>query len=250
MNARTVPAGQAKAVAAPPRFDAKFIEEHKLIERYLENKLPLRGAVDLENWCRAHPEYLDKLKLSERAQASLKLLEASGHPVDLREPQQPWWKSPYLLIGLAAAALLSLAATWLLVGKLGLLRSELEDVKLRAKQGPLVQPAVRTEQRVSPDHSPGLNTARIVVSTTAPQLIDLYLDMTYTQKLNLFRITVDKQDQGRAMILNNVLKDSNNDLRMTVNTTGLSAGIYTVRIEALPPRGDPIPDGWLLLEVR
>jgi hypothetical protein len=39
-------------------------------------------------------------------------------------------------------------------------------------------------------------------------------------------------------------------LRMTFNTTGLSVGTYTVRIEALPPRGDPIPDGWLLLEVR
>jgi hypothetical protein len=88
------------------------------------------------------------------------------------------------------------------------------------------------------------------VSSTAPQLIDLYLDMTYTQKLNLFRITVDKQDQGRALILNNLLKDSNNDLRMTFNTTGLSVGIYTVRIEELPPRGDPIPDGWLLLEVK
>src|ERR1700689_5322955 len=102
MNARTVPAGQAKAMAAPPRFDAKFIEEHKLIERYLENKLPLRGAVDLEKWCRANPEYLDKLKLSERAQASLKLLEASGQSVDLREPESPWWKAPYGLIALAA----------------------------------------------------------------------------------------------------------------------------------------------------
>lgn len=249
MNARTVPAGQAKAVA-PPRFDAKFIEEHKLLERYLEGRLPVKGAVDLENWCRAHPEYLEKLKLSERAQASLKLLEASGRPVDLREPQQPWWKSPYLLIGLGVATFLSLAATWLLVGKLGLLRSELEDAKLRAKQGTLVQPAVRTEQHISPDRAPGLDGAHILVSTAAPQLIDLYLDMTYTQKLNLFRITVDKQDQGRALILNNMLKDSNNNLRMTFNTTGLSAGIYTVRIEALPPRGDPIPDGWLKLEVK
>ena len=70
------------------------------------------------------------------------------------------------------------------------------------------------------------------------------------KKLMQFRVTVDKEGQGRALILNNVLKDSNNDLRMTFNTTGLSAGIYTVRIEALPPRGDPIPDGWLTLEVR
>ena len=61
--------------------------------------------------------------------------------------------------------------------------------------------------------------------------------MTYTQKLKQFRMIVDKQDQGRALILNNVLKDSNNELRITFNTTGLAAGIYTVRIEALPLRG-------------
>jgi hypothetical protein len=249
MNARTVP-GHAKAAAPSPRFDAKFIEEHKLVERYLENKLPLKGAVDLENWCRSHPEYLDNLKLSERAHASLKLLEASGHPVDLTEPEQPWWRSPYLLIGLAAAAFVSAVAAWLLVGKIGLLRNQLEDVKLRARQGPLVQPAVQSVRRIAPDRAPGMNAARIVVSTSAPQLIDLHLDMTYTLKLNLFRITVDKQEQGRAVVLNNVMKDSNNDLRMTFNTTGLSAGTYTVRIEALPPRGDPIPDGWLILEVR
>jgi hypothetical protein len=250
MNARTVPRGQAKAAAPSPRFDAKFIEDHKLIERYLENKLPLKGAVDLENYCRAHPGYLDNLKLSERAHASLKLLEASGRPVDLREPEQPWWRSPYILIGLAAATFVSLAAAWLLAGKISLLRNQLEDVKLRARQGPLVQPAVQSVQRIAPDRAPGMNLARIVVSTTAPQLIELHLDMTYTLKLNVFRITVDKQEQGRAMVLNNVMKDSNNDLRMTFNTTGLSAGIYTVRIEALPPRGDPIPDGWLILEVR
>ena len=155
MNARTVPRGQAKVASPSPRFDAKFIEDHKLVERYLENKLPLKGALDLENWCRAHPEYLSDLKLSERAQASLKLLEASGRPVDLREPERPWWSSPYLLIGLAAAAFVSLAAAWLFAGKVSLLRGELEDAKVRARQGPLVQPAVQTVKRISPDHVPG-----------------------------------------------------------------------------------------------
>jgi hypothetical protein len=37
---------------------------------------------------------------------------------------------------------------------------------------------------------------------------------------------------------------------MTINTTGLAAGRYNVRIEALPFRGNPIPDGWLILEVQ
>ena len=39
-------------------------------------------------------------------------------------------------------------------------------------------------------------------------------------------------------------------VRMTLNSTGLAAGIYTARIEALPFRGSPIPLGWLILEVK
>lgn len=257
-NDATAGSGTAKSGAAPgsparsgaaPRFDARFIEDHKLIERYLENKLPMKGARDLENWCRAHPDYLADLKLQERAEASLKLLEASGQSVDLREPDAPWWKTPYVLIGLAAITILSLLAFWTMVAKYGLVRSELEDTRTRMRQGSLVQPAVQTVQRVAPDHAPGIDRARITVNSAAPQLIDLHIDMSYTQKLNEFRVIVDKQDQGRVLILNNLLKDSNNELRLTFNTTGVSAGTYKVRIEALPPRGDPIPDGWLILEV-
>jgi hypothetical protein len=233
-----------------PRFDAKFIQDHKLLDRYLDGKLPPKGARELENWCRAHPDYLNNLKLSERAQATLKLLEASGQSMDLREPDAPWWKAPYVLIGLAAVTLASLLAFWTMAAKYHLARSELEDTKVRIRQGPLVQPTVQAIQHVAPDRAPGIDHARIAVSSAAPQLIDLYIDMSYTQKLNEFRMIVDKQDQGRALIINNLLKDSNNDLRLTFNTTGLSAGIYTVRIEALPPRGDPIPDGWLILDVK
>jgi hypothetical protein len=245
------PQGASTRPPTAPRFDAKFIEDHKLLDRYLDGKLPPKGARELENWCRAHPDYLNNLKLSERAQATLKLLEASGQPVDLREPDAPWWKAPYVLIGLAAVTLATLLAFWTMVAKYHLARSELEDTKTRIRQGPLVQPAVQTVLHVAPDRAPGIDQARIAVSATAPQLIDLHIDMSYTQKLNEFRMIVDKQDQGRALIINNLLKDSNNDLRLTFNTTGLAAGIYTVRIEALPPRGgDAIPDGWLILDVN
>jgi hypothetical protein len=237
------------AAPAPPRFDAKFIEDHKLIERYLENKLPMKGARDLENWCRAHPDYLGKLKLHERVESSLKLLEASGQPVDLREPEEPWWKKPYLLVGLGALALLCFLAFWTMVAKYSLARSELEDTKTRMRQGTLVQPAVQTVQRLTPDRAPGIDRTKISVSAAAPQLIDLRIDMSYTQKLNEFRVIVDKQDQGRVLILNNLLKDSNGELKVTFNTTGVSPGLYRVRIEAVTPRGDTIPDGWLILEV-
>jgi hypothetical protein len=247
MNVRTIAQGNSKA--PEPRFDAKFIEEHELIERYLDNKLPVRGARDLENWCRAHPDYLNDLKLSERAQASLKLLEASGQPVDLQEPRPPWWKHLYVLIGLGLITLLSLAAFWALFGKYALLRSELADTVIRLHQGSLVQPATESSLKVPPDHAPGIDRAKISVSRSAPQLIDLHIDLSYS-KATQFRVIVDKKDQGRALILDNLLKDSNGELRLTFNTTGIAAGVYNVRIEALPFRGGPVPEGWLILEVH
>jgi hypothetical protein len=248
MNARTI--SQGKAAPVSPRFDRKFIEEHKLIERYLENKLPFKGARDLEQWCRAHPDYLNELKLPERAQASLKLLEASGRPQDLGEPTPEWWKSLYVLIGLGAVTFISLVGFWVLVGKYSSLQGKLEDTKRMISQGPLVQPAAEKAILVSPDHAPGLNRARITLSRAAPLLMDVHIDLGYTQKLTQFRLFVDKQDQGRALVLNNLLKDSNGELTLTLNSTGLSAGIYNVRIEALPPRGIPIPIGWLILDVK
>jgi hypothetical protein len=266
MNARTAnPVNSTRPTAAPgassadnpattlaaahARFDRKFIEEHRLLERYLENKLPVKGARDLEQWCRANPAYLDELHLSERAQASLKLLEASGQPLDLREPQPPWWKSLYVLIGLGVVAFLSVLAFWALFGKYVLLRSELEDTRTVMRQGTLEQPATQTSFRVSPDHAQGIDKSRVVVNRNAPQLMDLRIDMSYSRAMQ-FRMTVDKKDQGRALIVNNLLKDSNGDLRFTVNTTGLAAGTYEVRIEALPFRGGPIAEGWLILDVR
>ena len=248
MNARTISQGNQQT--APPRFDRKFIEDHKLVERYLENKLPFKGARDLENWCRANPDFLNELKLSERAHSSLKLLEASGQPQDLSEPKPPWWKSIYVPIGLGVAAFLCLVAFWVLFGKYMLLRGELADTKTLMNQGTLVQPATMREIVVTPDHAPGINRARITLSRSAPLLMDVRIDLSYTEKQMQFRMFVDKQDQGRALVLNNLLKDSNGELRMTLNSTGLSAGIYTVRIEALPPRGIPIPVGWLLLDVH
>jgi len=248
MSAR--PISQGNPQTAPPRFDRKFIEDHQLVERYLENKLPFKGARDLENWFRAHPDYLNELKLSERAQTSLKLLEASGQPVDLREPQPPWWKTIHALIGLAVVTVLSLIAFWALLGKYVLLRGELDDTRHLMSQGSLVQPATSRELRVSPDRAPGVDHARIVVTRAAPQLMDVHIDLGYTSKLTEFRLLVDKKDQGRALILNNLIKDSNDELRMTLNSTGLSSGIYNVRIEALPFGGSPIPIGWLILDVR
>ena len=260
MNVRTAPSAQpapapassvpsANAESATPRFDRKFIEDNKLIERYLEHKLPVKGARELENWCRANPEFLNELNLAERTHASLKLLEASGSPQDLGEPQPPWWKTLYFLIGLGVVTFICLVAFWALFGKYIYLRGQLDDVRSQLHLGSLAAPTAQRSLRVFPDRAPGIDRSRIGVSHATPLLLNLQIDMSYS-RLTQFRLTLDKKDQGRALVLEEITKDSNGDLKLGFNTSGLTAGLYNVRIEGLPFRGTPISEGWLILDVR
>jgi hypothetical protein len=236
--------------AIAPRFDQQFIEDNGLVERYLEGKLPFKGARELEAWCRAHPDYLERLRLSERTHASLKLLDASGRAQDLREPKVPWWKTLYFQIGLGALALVSLVAFWVLFGKYVLRGSENEQLRHAVAQGSLLAPASVRTVRLQPDRAPGIGRARVSLSSKGkPELIQVKLDMSYT-KLTAFRLQVEKQDQGRALVIENLFKDSNSDLHVAFNSSGLAAGTYNVAIEGLPFRGRPIAEGWLIVEVH
>ncbi len=258
MNSRSIPGADAPPATEPSaqpvtpaaaRFDRRFIEEHRLLERYLDGKLPFKGARDLENWCRRNPEYLTELRLAERTHAGLELLEASGRPQDLREPQPPWWRSPYVTAALAALSLVGLVGCWALFGKYAFMREELRDARARLLQGTLVQPTVEGRVTVSPDHGPSAGLARLIENHATPRLLDLHVDMGYS-KHSRFRVLIDKQDQGRALVLEDMQKDSNGELRATVNTSGFAPGLYAVRIEGLPFQAPPMPEGWLWLEIR
>lgn len=244
MNAQAKPAGEPPAA----RFDRKFIEDHQLLERYLLGKLPLKGARDLENWCRTNPQYLEELQLGARAQGSLKLLEAAGQPQDLGEPKTPWWKSLHFQIGLGAVAAASLIALLVLFGKLTLLRGELEDVRTLARQGALAAPAEVSTIRLEPDRAPGIDRARVSVDHAARTMMDLKVNMSFT-KLTLFKVTVEKKNQGRALVIDYLGRDSNGDLRLSFNSSGLSAGEYRVRVDGLPFRGEPIGMAWFIIAV-
>ena len=242
------PTTKANAEAAAPRFDRKFIEDNELLERYLRNQLPFKGARDLERWCLEHPEFLDEMGLADRAQASLKLLEASGNPQDLSEPGTPWWRKPHFLVGLGAVTLFSLLGFWVMFGKNVLLRGQLAAAQAQVRNGTMTAPSSEFEQRVAPDRAPGVDQARVAVNHKTAQLVDLRIDMSYAHQ-DRFRMTVDKRDQGRALVINDIARDSNGELRVSFNSSALAGGEYDVRIEGLPFRGAPIAAGWLKLIV-
>jgi hypothetical protein len=235
--------------AAAPAIDRRFIDDNRLVERYLDGKLPFKGARELEAWCRAHPEFLGELNLSQRTHASLRLLEAAGQPQDLREREPPWWRSPALLIALVVVSLASLVACWALAGKYARVSGDLEDARVKLQQGNLAAPGSQRTLRLEPDRSPDAAAARITVDRNSPQLLALHLAMGYAHDAQ-FRVIVDKRGQGRALVIDNLTRDSNGDLRIAFNTAALAPGLYDVRIESLPMRGEPAGAGWFVLDAH
>jgi hypothetical protein len=249
MNARSTPAeNPAPGSPQSPRFDRKFIDEQRIFERYLDGKLPRKGAHEFEVWCTANPDFLEDKRVGERARMSLALLEAVGRPADLSEPGAPWWKTVYVPIGLGVLALVSLTALLGLFTKFILLNGELDRARTLANQGSLSAATAERSLSVTPDRASGIGTALVKLNHGVAQLVELHIDMQYSAETQ-FRIFVDKRDQGRALVIDRALKDSNNELKIAFNSSGLAAGLYDVRIEALPLRGDPLPTGWFVLDV-
>jgi hypothetical protein len=68
-------------------------------------------------------------------------------------------------------------------------------------------------------------------------------DLSWSSYSN-FRITIDRVDQGRVAVLNNLAKDSNGHVRIALNSSALGPGEYQVMLEGLDWRGSPVPQAW------
>ena len=82
-----------------------------------------------------------------------------------------------------------------------------------------------------------------------PELLDLYLPVGYAE-FPSFAVTIDKVNQGRMMILQRVMPDSNRDIRLSLNSSAFGPGEYRIRIEGYTWRGQRVDAGWVRLVVR
>ena len=79
-------------------------------------------------------------------------------------------------------------------------------------------------------------------------MADLKIDMSWS-KFTAFRLTLDRQDQGRVAVLNYMLRDSNGDLHLSLNNTALGPGTYEFAIEGLTLHGEAIAQAWITIGI-
>jgi hypothetical protein len=240
------------AIPAVPQsmpMDRDFILKNQIAERYLSGRLPIRGAQDFERYCREHPELIDQLGLAERVHSGLRLLEAGGIAPPWEAPARKWWEQLPIMIGalaLALAAVIGAATMW---GKLAGRDATIASLQQTVTEQPL-EPATSTRNikllpsRTAPSRRPAVTLGGGGVA----QMADLKIDMSWS-KFTAFRVTLDRQDQGRVAVLNYMLRDSNGDLNVALNNTALGPGVYEFAIEGLSLHGEPVAQAWISIGI-
>jgi hypothetical protein len=229
-------------------MDRDFIARNQVVERYLSGRLPLKAATEFERFCKAHPDLLDQMGLPERVNAGLRLLEASGKPEPWQEAPRPLWQKPQVTLALAiAAAVFGLS----LIGVAANSSSKSHRIAELQKQNTerALDPATSTREiRLLPSRSGASNSPAITIGGGSVQLADFKIDESRSP-YHAFRVTIDRIDQGRVAVINNLDKDSNGHLRIALNSSALGPGNYQLTLEGLDWRGQAQPDSWVTIGI-
>ena len=234
------------APAAMP-MDRDFILRNQIAERYISGRLPIKGAQDFERFCQQHPELLDELGMPARVHAGLRLLEAGGQALPWEEKPRHWWEKLPVLIAVAVAALAALIASVTLSSRLSARDATIGTLQQRVAEQPL-DPATSTRTvRLIPSRTAPSRHNTLVIGGSA-QMNDLKIDMSWS-RFSAFRVTIDRMDQGRVAVLHNMLRDSNGDVRIALNSTALGPGSYQLALEGMTLRGEAVAQAWITVGI-
>ena len=236
--------------SVPPQnvMDREFIARNQIVERYLSGQLPLKGAQDFERYCHEHPELLDGIGLSGRLNAALRLLEAGGRAPPWEGGPKPWWERLPVLLGAAALSLVLGIVALVLLGKLSNSERSISSLQRQVAVRAL-DPALSTHSYlVAPNRESPSTRSLLTIGGSHTEMADLKVDLSWT-KLTVFRVTVDRVDQGRVAVLYNVLKDSNGMLHLGLNSSALGPGDYLFSIDGLNWRGEASPLAWATISI-
>jgi hypothetical protein len=244
------PPPPAAATTGGAPLDRDSIARNQIVERYLSGRLPLKGATEFEQFCGRHPEILDELGLPERVNAALRLLEAAGKPEPWQEAPRPAWQKPQVTLALAVAAGVLAMSLAVVSGTVASKSHRVAELQKQVSERPL-DPATSTREiRLVPSRSGASNSPAITIGGAAggAQLADFKIDESRSP-YHIYRITIDRIDQGRVAVITNLVKDSNGHLRVALNSSALGPGNYQLTIEGMNWRGDPEPDSWITIGI-
>ena len=183
-------------------------------------------------------------------QVELALPPPPGPPLPAEEIVLAWWQKPFAAAAIAAVAALLLVLS--VASQLDARRDRALAAGLETRVKTLTLRASTSERalRIAPNpRSWSAAPDAVVAWPEPPQMLELYLPVAYSD-FTSFAITVDKVDQGRMMIVQRMMPDSNRELRLSLNSSAFGPGEYRIRIEGYNWRGQRPDAGWVRLVMK
>ena len=196
----------------------------------------------------------DKKKRSARnrkpaEQVELPLPPPPGPPLPVEPLEIAWWQRPNTVAGLVTVAFACVVLA--VAGKIAADRAGDRADAAAAEMQKLTLRAAASERalRISPNpRSWSAAPDATIRWPDPPQLLELYLPVAYSSYTK-FAVTVDKVNHGRAMVIERMMPDSNQELRLALNSSAFGPGEYRIRIEGYDGRGQRTDAGWVRLKV-
>jgi len=183
-------------------------------------------------------------------QEDLPLPPPPGPPLPAPEIELAWWQKPATAAAIALLAVLACVVASVAQVSAHRDRALAAALETRVKTLTLRAASSQRAVRITPNpRSWSAEPDATIAWPEPPELLDLYLPIGYAQ-FPTFAVTIDKVDQGRMMILQRVMPDSNREIRLSLNSSAFGRGEYRIRIEGYTWRGERVDAGWVRLVVR
>jgi hypothetical protein len=236
----------AGVVLPAPAMDREFIIKNQIVERYLAGRLPPKGVTDFERLIRARPELIEELGLAEKVNAGLRLLDAAGVAEPWAEKPKKVWEQPWFGFGAAAVAVVALIGCAALAMQISSRDQRITKLTQETQERPI---APSTQKRtvlvgVARNGPP----ANATVTINHGEFAELKADLSWT-RYSVFRISIDRVNQGRIAVLDGVSKDSNGHVRLSLNAGAFGPGDYMVALEGLNMRRERLPVAWFRVSI-
>lgn len=217
-------------------MDAKVLREKLVFERWIADRLTPPEARYFEDLVRKNPHLGDELGLPDALKKMMRLLDETG--TEWQEKAPKFWHNPLVPAGLAALAVAAIVVAAMLgVGK-ARVAGQYAEFRTEALQGLLSEPigTQTTHVHLAAPGEPGLTTYPIG-NRRAPTFAELRLDVRLLSG-HLYSAKLTRDDGTFFSRFDNLLRDSNGELRIAVNSGAFAAGTYLLEVRQINLRGD------------
>lgn len=256
-------------------MDRQYIENEHVVERYLSGDLTVREARDFERYCLDHPEFLQalpipvrlKARLSRRpvdgsetgmfaaipssaTRAALEAVDDDFDPDEAREEMR--WSSRgagvnrVVVLAMLVALAGAIATTVMYAMRANALSEQLVDVRQELTFTQMQPPGSVQRYKLQMVKAKPTQPTLALGWPSPPELLDISIDAS-EGRISQYQITIDKADGVRVMQIKRIMRDSNKEVRFSLNSSAFGRGDYLVKIEGYNWRGQTQEVGWLML---